>query len=176
MCKWYPHFCHTFTLSTSIPISALISSEVLSFSGSSFHMAERGPLQSLSTQSSLWPQWQTSFLSSFHLPSLLEASLLCLLGRDITLWTEYHEQRTRVQQPGWMLNPETKSRWGTVTESPHNPWDGEEAINKATGEDTWESLGQQEIKPVNSKGNQPWIFIGRTGVEAEVSILWPLDV
>ena len=196
MCKWYPHFCHTFTLSTSNPISALISSQVLSFSGSSFHMAEWGPLQSLSTQSSLWPQRQTSFLCSFYLlstlawkipwmeepgglqsmgslrvwhdwatslslscigegngnplqcsclenprdgkawwaaiygvaesrtrlkrlsisiSSLLEACLLCLPGRDITLWTEYHGQRTGVQQPGWMLIPETKSRWGTVT-------------------------------------------------------------
>ena len=31
-----------------------------------------------------------------------------------------------------------------------------------------------EIKPVNSKGNQPWIFIGKTDVEAP--ILWPSDV
>ena len=32
------------------------------------------------------------------------------------------------------------------------------------------------IKPVNSKGNQSWIFIGRTDAEAETPILWPLDV
>ena len=32
----------------------------------------------------------------------------------------------------------------------------------------------KEIKPVNPKGNQPWIFKGRTDVEAPV--LWPLDV
>ena len=32
----------------------------------------------------------------------------------------------------------------------------------------------KEIKPVNPKGNQSWIFIGRT--DAEASILWPLDV
>ena len=31
----------------------------------------------------------------------------------------------------------------------------------------------KEIKPVNSKGNQPWIFIGRTDTEAPV--LWPPD-
>ena len=30
-----------------------------------------------------------------------------------------------------------------------------------------------EIKPVNPKGNQPWIFIGRT--DAEALILWPPD-
>ena len=33
----------------------------------------------------------------------------------------------------------------------------------------------KEIKPVNPKGNQPWIFIGRTEAEAETPILWPPD-
>ena len=34
----------------------------------------------------------------------------------------------------------------------------------------------KEIKPVNPKGNQPWIFIGRTNAEAEAPILWSPDV
>ena len=33
-------------------------------------------------------------------------------------------------------------------------------------------LDYQEIKPFNPKGNQPWLFIGRTNAEAEVPILW----
>ena len=37
------------------------------------------------------------------------------------------------------------------------------------------SLDCKEIKPVNPKGNQSWIFIGRTGAEAETAILWPPD-
>ena len=37
-------------------------------------------------------------------------------------------------------------------------------------------LDSMEIKPVNSKGNQSWIFIGRTDAEAEAPILWPPDV
>ena len=42
-------------------------------------------------------------------------------------------------------------------------------------EKTLESpLDCQEIKPVNPKGNQPWIPIGRTDAEAEAPILWPL--
>ena len=42
-------------------------------------------------------------------------------------------------------------------------------------EKTLESpLNSKEIKPVNPKGNQPWIFIGRTDAEAEAPILWPL--
>ena len=36
-------------------------------------------------------------------------------------------------------------------------------------------LDCKEIKPVNLKGNQPWIFIGRTDAEAEAPILWPPD-
>ena len=42
-------------------------------------------------------------------------------------------------------------------------------------EDSWESLVHKEFKPVNPKGNQPWIFIGRTDAEAETPILWPPD-
>ena len=37
-------------------------------------------------------------------------------------------------------------------------------------------LDCKEIKPVNPKGNQPWIFIGRTDAEVEAPILWPPDV
>ena len=36
-------------------------------------------------------------------------------------------------------------------------------------------LDSKEIKPVNPRGNQPWILIGRTDAEAEAPILWPPD-
>ena len=36
-------------------------------------------------------------------------------------------------------------------------------------------LDNKEIKVVNPKGNQPWIFTGRTDTEAEAPILWPSD-
>ena len=43
-------------------------------------------------------------------------------------------------------------------------------------EKTLESpLECKEIKPVNPKGNQPWIFIGKTDAEAEAPILWLPD-
>ena len=41
-----------------------------------------------------------------------------------------------------------------------------------TLESPWDS---KEIKPVHPKGNQSWIFIGRTDAEAETPILWPTD-
>ena len=34
----------------------------------------------------------------------------------------------------------------------------------------------KEIQPINPKGNQSWIYIGKTDAEAETPILWPLDV
>ena len=36
-------------------------------------------------------------------------------------------------------------------------------------------LDCKEIKPVNLKGNQPWVFIGRTKADAETAILWSPD-
>ena len=44
-------------------------------------------------------------------------------------------------------------------------------------EKTLESLvDSKEIKPVNPKGNQPFVFMGSTDAEAEAPILWPPDV
>ena len=44
-------------------------------------------------------------------------------------------------------------------------------------EKTLESpLDCEEIQPVHPKGDQSWVFIGRTDFEAETPILWPPDV
>ena len=47
-------------------------------------------------------------------------------------------------------------------------------LNCGTGEDPKSPLGCK-IKPVNPKGNQPWIFTGRTDAEAKTSVLWAPD-
>ena len=47
--------------------------------------------------------------------------------------------------------------------------------NCGIGEDS-NPLDSKEIQPVNPKGNQPRILIGRTDAEAETPILWPPDV
>ena len=56
------------------------------------------------------------------------------------------------------------------------PWTAKRSYQSR--EDSWESLGRKEIKPVHPKGNQPWLFIERTDAEAEAEapILWPPDV
>ena len=47
--------------------------------------------------------------------------------------------------------------------------------NYSAGEDSWNSYGSKETQPVNLKGNQPWILVGRTDAEAEAPILWSPD-
>ena len=44
-------------------------------------------------------------------------------------------------------------------------------LNCGVGEDSWRDC--KEIQPVHPKGDQSWIFIGRTDAEAETPILWP---
>ena len=64
----------------------------------------------------------------------------------------------------WKLNH--KKGW-----APKN-WCFQIVVLKKTFES---STNWKEIKPVNPKGNQFWIFIGRTNAEAEAPILWPPD-
>ena len=67
----------------------------------------------------------------------------------------------------WMWKVDHKEGW-----APKNWWFQIMVLEK-----TLQSpLDCMEIKPVNSKGDQPWTFIGRTDAEAETLILWPPDV
>ena len=44
------------------------------------------------------------------------------------------------------------------------------------GYESWTvKKAEREIQPVHSKGDQSWVFIGRTDVEAETPIFWPPD-
>ena len=88
--------------------------------------------------------------------------------RDITLPTKVYSQSYGFfSSYVWMWELDCKE--GRV---PKN-W----CLRTVVLEKTPESpLDNKEIKPVNPKGNQPWIFIGRTDAEAEASIVWPPDV
>ena len=48
-------------------------------------------------------------------------------------------------------------------------------LNCGVGEDSWQSLGLQRDPTSPPKGDQSWVFIGRTDVEAETRIFWPPD-
>ena len=49
-------------------------------------------------------------------------------------------------------------------------------LNCDAGEDSWESLGLQGDPTIHPKGDQSWVYIGRTDAEAEIPIFWPPDV
>ena len=46
-------------------------------------------------------------------------------------------------------------------------------LNCGVGEDSWESHGLQGDPTVHSKGDQSWVFLGRTDAKAETPVLWP---
>ena len=48
-------------------------------------------------------------------------------------------------------------------------------LNCGVGEDSECPLDCKEIQPVHPKGDQSWVFIGTTDVEAETPIVWPAD-
>ena len=88
-------------------------------------------------------------------------------SRDITLPTNVHLVKAMVF-PVVMYGCES---W-TVKKAEHWRTDAFELLEK-----TLESpLDCKEIQPVHSEGDQSWVFIGRSDVEAETSILWPPDV
>ena len=89
-----------------------------------------------------------------------------LKSKDITLPTKVHLVKT-------MVFPVVMYGW----ELDHNEsWALKNWCFPVVPEKTFESfLDSKEIKPVNPKGNQSWIFIGRTDAEAEAPILWPPD-
>ena len=87
-----------------------------------------------------------------------------LKSRDITLPTNFHLVKAMVF-PVVMYGCES---W-TVKKAECQRIDASELL-----ENTLESsLDCKEIQPVHPKGDQSWVFIGRTDAKAETPILWP---
>ena len=92
-----------------------------------------------------------------------------LKSRDITLLRNVHLIKA-VVFPVVMCGCES---W-TIKKA---EWQRIDNLQTVVLEKTFESpLDSKEIKPVNPKRNEPWIFIGRTDAEAEAPILWLPDV
>ena len=91
-----------------------------------------------------------------------------LKSRDITLLTKVCIVKAMVfSSHVWMWELAHKEGW-----APKN-WCFWNAVLEKTLES---SLDCKEIQPVSPKGNQSWLFTGRTDDEAEALILWPSDV
>ena len=127
-----------------------------------------------------WKQWETLFWGgSKIIADEIERSLLLgrkamtnldsiLKNRDITLPTKVHLIKDMVffSFHLWMWELDYKESW-----VPKN-W----CFWTMVLEKTLESpLDCKEIKPMYAKGNQSWIFTGRTDAEAETPILWLPD-
>ena len=110
----------------------------------------------------VFSEWMNEWLKGFHyLDSVLKS-------RDITLLTKVHIVKAMVF-PVVMYGYEKldhKECW-----VPKN-WCFQIVVREKTLESL---LDCKKIQPVNPKGNQPWIFIGRTDAEVEAPVLWQPD-
>ena len=129
-----------------------------------------------------WKQWQTIIWGSKITadgdcsPEIKRCLLLgrkvmtnldsILKSRDITLPTKVHLIKAMVF-PVIIWELDCKESW-----APRNWCFWTVVLEKTLAS----PLDCKEIQPVHPKGNQSWIFIGRTDVEAETPILWPPDV
>ena len=95
------------------------------------------------------PRWHIQKQRHYFANKGLSSQSNCFSSSHVWMWELGHKE-------GWALK--NWCFWTVVLEKPlENP------------------LDCKEIKPVNPKGNQSWIFIGRTDAEAEVPVFWPPD-
>ena len=92
---------------------------------------------------------------------------IVLKSRDITFATKVHIVKAMV----FLVVLYECERWTIKKVWVPKNW----YLQTVVLEKTLESPLDSKIKPVNHKGNQPWIFTGRLDAEAEAPILWPPD-
>ena len=129
-----------------------------------------------------WKQWQTFF--SWAPKSLKMVTVAMKLKDNCPLEEKLYDQPrqhikrqryyllTKVHSQSydfsstnvWMWDLDPKEGW-----TPKNSYFWTVVLEKTLESD----LDSKEFKPVNPKGNQPWIFIGRTDAEAETPIFCP---
>ena len=141
------------------------------------------PITSCQTEGKKWKQWQIFF--SWALKSLWTVTAAMKL-KDVPWKESYDKPRQHIKKQRhnfadkgpssqsygfssshvWMWELDHKEGW-----APQNGCFWTVVLEK-----TLESpLDCKEIQPVHPKGDQSWIFIGRTDVKVEAPILWPSD-
>ena len=135
-----------------------------------------------------WKQWLTLFIYFFLAPKSLQIVIAAMKLKDAyslegklwPTWIAYSkvetllcQQRSSSEGYGfcsshvWMWELDYKESW-----VPKN-WCFWTVVSEMTLESP---LDCKENQPVQPKGDQSWVFIGRTDVEAETPIFWPPDV
>ena len=130
-----------------------------------------------------WKQCQTLF---FGAPKSLQMVIAAMKLKD-TPWKEsYYQPRWHIQKQRHYFASKGLSSQDYGFSSSH-VWMWELDCEESWGPKKWcfwtvvlektleSPLDCKEIQPVHSKGDQSWVFIGRTDVEAETPVLWPPD-
>ena len=143
-----------------------------------------GPMTSCKYKGEKWQQWQILFSwapkSLWTVTGAMKLRHLLLGRKAMTNLQHIQKQRHHFANKGlssqsfgffsshvqmWQLDH--KEGWASKNLCFRT------VVLEKTLESPWDS---KEIKSVNPKGNQPWIFIGRTDTKAEALILWPPDM
>ena len=166
--RWIGNFCRA-TAPASMPHS-LASSPTLSGTDSLFLAASvRGP-QRCSGRRGVWHRTPGFCTPSYLGPHHPGGSLPGHRGWQCTWWgcnDKIHTCPSTWELPTLGRKGETGWKWVSIYWAP---------ILFVVLEKILESpLDCKEIKQVNPKGNQPWIFTGRTDAETEAPMLWPPD-
>ena len=131
-----------------------------------------------------WKQWHTLFWGA---PKSLHMVTAAMILKDVcSLEENYDQLRQHIKkQRRYFADKSPSTQSYGFSSSYVWMWDSdykESWVQKnwyfwtVVLEKTLESpLDCKEIQPVHPKGNQSWIFIGRTDAEAEAPILWPTD-
>ena len=132
-----------------------------------------------------WKQWQTL---SFGLQNHCRWWLQPWNKKMLIPWKESYDQpRQHVKKERHYFANKCQSSQGYGFSSSH-VWIWELDCEESWVPKNWyfwtvvlektpeSPLDCKEIQPVHPKGNQSWIFIGRTDAEAEAPLLWPPDV
>ena len=129
-----------------------------------------------------WKQWQTLFFGGVATDGdcsheikrclLLERKVMSNLDSILKSRQYFANKGASSQSYGfssghvWMWELDHKESWALKN------W----CFWTVVLDKTLSPLDCKEIQPVHPKGNQSWVFIGRTDAEAETPILWPPDV
>ena len=129
-------------------------------------------------------QWLTLFLGA---PKSLQMVIAAMKLKDTYPWKESYDQpRQHIEkQKHYFVNKGLSSQDYGFSNS--HVWMWELDYKESWAQKNWcfwtvvlektleSPLDCREIQPVHPKGNQSWVFIGRTDVEAETPIFWPPD-
>ena len=127
-----------------------------------------------------WKQWQTLFSWT---PKSLQTVTAAMKLKDFCSLKESHDKPRQhtIKQIHHFANKDSYSQSYGFSKSHVWTWgldhkEGWVPKNWCFWTVVLENPLDCKIKPVNPKGNQPWIFIGRNDAEAEAPIFWPPDV